>query len=258
MRKAIAVLVILAIAIVGSGCVTSAKNTYRNLVATEEPSVQPGPVEEIEIPEPVLTTVPLYQEPEELRMYRTNGKWLGEYFSWLRYNVSMQKDLRVRTRVYDFQILYALTEWSYKWGRYFTVYPEAGKKYLIIMPSMEMVGDSPEWDPRMWGMGQDHWYIQDKGALISPDPAYVPCTRIRELEETWDATNSTRIQSYGYDWQGGNETCNDLSWLRMGYSNQWSGFIVYQVPMDAWPKDLIVIGQFDGFGQAWWKLQERP
>jgi hypothetical protein len=33
-----------------------------------------------------------------------------------------------------------------------------------------------------------------------------------------------------------------------------SGFIIYQVPEDAKPENLLVVGQFYSFGTAWWRL----
>jgi hypothetical protein len=44
------------------------------------------------------------------------------------------------------------------------------------------------------------------------------------------------------------------SWTLLGTSNTESGFIIYQVPEEAQPQDLLVVGGFYSFGNAWWRL----
>lgn len=245
-------LVIICGMIMGAGCISGGKNLVRSALEkpmTEIPTPEPTPT-----PPPVIEMPISHAEPEGLYMARTNGHYLGNYFEWLRYNVTFEKDLHVKTMVYDYRFLDTLTEWWYEWGRYFTIYPEAGKKFLIIFPYMEMVGPNQTWDPRMYGMNQDHWFIQYGGELIRPDSNYELCTRIQELENTFEYNDAVRVQSFGYDWQGGRESCYNQHWLRWGKSNAWDGYIVYQVPVDAKPEDLKVVGNFESFGTAWWKL----
>ena len=44
------------------------------------------------------------------------------------------------------------------------------------------------------------------------------------------------------------------AWTLEGVSNGVSGFIIYQVPKGADPKDFSLIGEFSSFGRADWRL----
>lgn len=241
---------------------------FGTIGAPAKASPVPEPVPDLE-PDPVIIpTVTIsqsteYVEPEVIKLYRTGGHYLDEFYSWQRLNVSGQKNMRVRVSVYGYRFLQKLTEYWDSWGRYFEVPADPGKQYLIIYVNMTMVGTDQSWDPRMWGMEQDHFTIQNASGTdtYGPDPDFYPCTQVRELEHVWDSQHVAAIQSYGYfvynDYNSP-KSCESLGYLRMGASNAWDGFIVYQVP-DTWgPEDVYILGRFDGFGSAYWVLKEGP
>jgi len=122
-----------------------------------------------------------------------------------------------------------------------------------------MEGDNPSWDPRAYGYDWDHFAVQIGDKLYSPDESYVPPIRIRELEETWDHFNVTRIGPFGclplYD--GGKESCAHEQWIRMGPENGLDGFILFEIPKETPAEDIRVLGTFRGFGDAWWELKEK-
>jgi len=217
-------------------------------------------------PMPTITTIPtpeptnppaVYIEPYEMWKYRTGGYNMSQWFSWRRDDVSGLKDMLVHVTIYRAKFLPNYRYWSVSWGRYYWQAAPKGSKYLAIFPCMYMDGKDQTYDPRMFGMGQDHFYLQYKDQVIQPDTDYRPPNRIKEFEEYWDLSGTVRTGPYGYyrDNRGGNETAQDLGYLRMGRSNAWDGYILYRVPVDARMEDLKVLGRFDGFGYAWWELQ---
>ena len=43
-------------------------------------------------------------------------------------------------------------------------------------------------------------------------------------------------------------------WLKPGKSNAMDGYIMFEVPSDAQESDLLLIGNFAGFGNAYWRF----
>lgn len=254
--REIAVVVAIVLVIAFIGCVL-----YFGLAAQAREAEQAAnsPLNPINTIAPITTTIApiIYQEPESLQMYRTNGRYLGDFFSWKRYNVSMGKDLEVRVTAYKYRELDSYHWWNPQMGQYYNQLPNPGKKFLIVQVYMEAVGDNPEWDARMWTMGQDHFYLQVGTSLIRPSDNYLPCLVIRELETTYSLNDDSIIQPYGY-WGLTNGSCVELSMLHMGSSNAVDGFIVYEIDQIVDPADVILIGQYGGFGQSYWKLKEEP
>jgi len=202
------------------------------------------------------------QEPFDMFLYRTQGRYLNETFGWQRENVSGLKDMEVYTVVYDYAVLHGYEWWSDSWGRYFYQIPDPSKKFLFIFVNTWMEGNDPSKDPRMWGPDQNHYYLQVNETVISHDTSYVPTIRIKEFEEKYDYRHVVGVGPYGFlnvqDGGSGKRTAVNLSWLRMGTSNNWDGFIVYQIPIDANPEDIKVLGDMYAFGHPYWLLKERP
>jgi hypothetical protein len=44
-------------------------------------------------------------------------------------------------------------------------------------------------------------------------------------------------------------------YLKSGLSNSLDGYILYEIPKNAEPKDIIVTGKFYSFGQSSWLLK---
>ena len=246
--------------ILSSGCVTMAKNII-NPSVTETP-VQVENITVIEEPMPVIDENSSIKEPVEMFIYRTNGHYLNETFGWKRENVSGEKDMEVYTVVYDYKILHGYEWWSDSWGRYFYQIPDSGKKFLFVFVNTWMEGADPTKDPRMWGPNWSHYSIQYNDQIIAPDEAYAPTSRIKEFEEKADYRDVVRVGPYGYlqvqERGNGHRSAVPLQWLRMGTSNAWDGFIPYQIPIEAEPEDLIILGDMYAFGTPYWLLQERP
>lgn len=254
---------VLCIALVLSGgCITFAKTMMTPppaVVLEVRPESVRTPIPVKEEPQPVFVE---YRETEDMLMYRTGGRYLGETYRWERDNCSGQKDMAVNVMVYNYKILHGYDWWSISWGRYFYQMPMPGQKYLVVQVRMEMEGQSNDKDPRMYGMGQDHFYIQ-YGEKVSnqPDTDHWLGERIKELEETFTYNDDGRVYDYGYQrayTPNGTEYAQDLGYLRMGKSNAWDGFILYSIPEEIGIEDILIHGRFDGFGYAYWKLTKRP
>jgi hypothetical protein len=134
-------------------------------------------------------------------------------------------------------------------------------KYLVIQARIKLVGDTQEKDPRMCGPMQDHFRVQigdDNQTLYSVDQNRVIGIRIKELEDVNDLTNTVKIYDYGYmryyD-EKGEEKAAELGYIRMGESNAWDGFLLFEVPIDTRMKDIKVLEQINGLGSVWWQLR---
>jgi hypothetical protein len=246
--------------VVSSGCVTlkNFKHSIKN-PPTPIPTVIPT-LTSMPTPEPIVSQPAVYSTITESQgeyMKRTMGRWMGQSYQWYRANVSGLKDLHVSVMIYRYKWLDDYDYWSDTWGYYFHQDPMYGQKYLVIFPQMCAIGKDPSMDGRMWGMGQDHFYVQYKDRVIGPDGDHLIGARIKELEETYTKNDDMRVYDYGYErvrtWNRTN-VAQSLAYLQLGTSNCWDGYILYSVPKDAKIEDIKVLGRFDGFGNAWWYL----
>jgi hypothetical protein len=238
---------------------TASATIYFGAIAPHEPAPSTVTVEKSnETHEPVTPIVyEPYIESPELQKYRAGGHDMGEDFSWRRDDVSGSKDLLMHASVYGYRIEPTYQWWSVSWGQYFTQVPNEGMKYLFVYVKIWMEGNSTNWDPRIYGFDTSHFLVQIDNHLYQADPEYVPPIRIKELEEVWNKGNVSRIGPFGCLRinDHGLESCIGGQWVRMGDENGLDGFIVYQVPEKTRPEDISVLGQFRGFGSAWWSLE---
>jgi hypothetical protein len=201
-------------------------------------------------------------------MYRTGGKYLGQEFEIIRQNVSGLKNMDVQIKVYDYKFMPNYRDTlADSWGTlsYWPRVPDVGQKYLFVFVHQEMIGTNQNNDPRMWGFDSSHFAVQYRGQLIQEDPTRYKCVAIKELENTYPLGDSSRISDYGkirvvsMDNPLSGTDCANLGFLRMGASNAWDGFILYQVPKEAIEKDIVITGGFGDFGKIYWYLhKEQP
>lgn len=258
--KIISVLILLAILFIiimfacSAGCITSAKNTYKNIVTTPTPTPTPNitVVENITI---IPTPEPTPQLSKEQFMAQYNGMKQGQWLSWNRLNVSGYKDITVHTTVYDWRQYGIINWWSVSWGKYFVEGAGEGNKFLFVFVSTY----TDEGSARMYGIDQYHYYAQIGNQLYAPSDKLLPAIRIKEFDEVWDRRHVENIKPYGYiritSWKG-EEEAQELEYLKEGYSNMWNGYIVYEIPANVDPKDVRIIGQFNAFTEPhWWQLE---
>jgi hypothetical protein len=230
-----------------------------------KPTPMPIPIPTANItPIPTPSPIPtiFYIEGQDEYMFRTGGHWLGDWVRYKRDNVEGYKDIDMRATVYRALFLPNYWYWSVSWGQYMPQGPAPGMKYLVVFARVYLEGTTQENDPRMWGPGQDHFAVQIGNDIYAPENAtHVIGNRIRELEEQWDLDGVNRIYDYGYyryyD-RNGQEKAGELGYIRMGKSNAWDGFLLFEVPMDTGMYQIKVLERIDGIGNVWWYLEPKP
>lgn len=253
--------------LITSGCVTAAKNTYQNAIATPTtiPTPEPTPEETIEIP---IVTVP---EDPEVYMLRTNGFHMREWHQWFRNNVQGingegKKDLRTLVTVYDYKFMDSYHWYSVSWARKFVVKPDDSKdQFLFIFINMysdDIFAD----DVRQYGMDCSHFTIQLDERLYFADYFEYPERRITEFDNLYTYDHIETPGPYGYlivqEKGSGVISAQRKEWLMGGRSNSWDGYCQYQIPrQDQFGNsvnqtNIKVVGNFDNLGGiAWWKLE---
>ena len=214
-----------------------------NITIIENVTVEPTPV-------PTVSLSPAQY------LAQNNGLKQGQWLSWSRENVSGYKDISVHTTVYDWKQYGVINWWSVSWGKYFIEGADEGNKFLFVFVSTY----SDEGSARLYGIDRNHYYVQIGDQLYQPSEKLLPEIRIREFDEIWDYRHVENIKPYGYlrvtSMKTGQETAEELGFLRDGRSNMWNGYIVYEIPADTNPKDIKVVAQFGDFVEPhWWQLE---
>jgi hypothetical protein len=256
--------------IITSGCVTVAKNTYANAVATPTPvPTEPTPESTEEIIEiPVIVTV---TEDPETFMARTNGFHMREWHQWFRPNVQGingqgTKDLRTLVTVYSYKFMDSYHWWSVSWARKFVVKPDDSKDQFLFafvnMYSDDIFAD----DVRQYGMGCDHFIAQVDDRLYPADNFEYPERRITEFDNLYTYDHVETPGPYGYlivqEAGTGIISAQRKEWLMGGRSNAWDGYCQYQIPRydkagnPVNASNVKIVGNFANLGgNAWWQLE---
>ena len=241
-----AVIITLALLLMGSGCITASKDLYREMTATPEPTPTPEPV--------VITT--LTPEPTPPQVIAIYGEPMlpGQFVSWRRDNVSGYKDLTMHATIYGYRMLQSVEWWSVSWGQYYVQTAPPGKKFLFVFAHTY----SDEGSARTWGIQDSQFSVAINGETYRPSDELLPQVRIKEFDEIWDLDHVWNIRPYGYlrVIDRGKERVEALGFLKCGRSNAWSGYIVYIVPEDTKPEDVRVLARLNNMLTAEWRLVE--
>jgi hypothetical protein len=126
-----------------------------------------------------------------------------------------------------------------------------------------MFGTNQTNDPRMWGFDRESFRLQYKGKLIEADKNYLPVNRIKEFDEKTDYYDigtappfGYRIRYTGFNPETAGMIAEPVGWLRMGKGNSIDGFLLFEVPKAAFNEDVMLLGSFSRFGNAYWKFTE--
>jgi hypothetical protein len=262
----ILILICLMALILSSGCITASKDLYKEVTSTPVPTTI---ATTIPTPTPQIIYITVTPTPAPVRIFSewvSGERNMGELFSYRRDNVQGLKDMHISTVMYGYKILDSYEWMSEQYQRYFEEYPAPGNKFVIAYIAQWEKGDTIEDDASVWGFGQDHYAIQYRDVVYAADPTYQPMIRIKELESVPDYGTQNYIRPYGYDLEyhsDRNATVNagwvalPRQWIRMGFSNRWDGFIIYQIPASAQPKDLRLLFNGGSFGSAQWTFQKK-
>lgn len=225
-------------------------------IPTQTQNITVNLTHQFEFVQPVL-----YYEGMDEYMFRTSGHWLGEWVRYKRDDVEGFKDIDMRATVYRAMFLPNYRYWSVSWGQYFPQVPKNDMKYLVVFARIQMEGTTQDDDPRMWGPGQDHFIVQNGNETYTTDKTHEIGYRIKELEDINDMMNVSKIYDYGYsrfyDWTG-TEKASELGYIRMGVSNAWDGYLLFEISRNATMDNLKVLERIDGIGNVWWNLEPKP
>ena len=205
-------------------------------------------------PEETPTPEPTLSEAQYMEMY--GGMKLGEWLSWQRQDVDMQKDISMHLTVYDYRMFTMINWYSVSWGQYFTQPAGEGRKYLFVFAN----SNTDEGSARTWGIQPEQFYVDINGTLYAPTTDLLPEIRIKEFDEVWNLDHVENVKAYGYirthkSALSGEEIAEKIGFLKCGKSNAWDGYIPYIVPADTKPEDVKVIVETDHrVDRHWWAL----
>jgi hypothetical protein len=218
-------------------------------IPTPAPTITEMPIVTIShrVVYPVVTENPLDF------MYRTSGRYLGESYGWRRDDVSGTKDMVVNVSVYDYEFMPSYQWWHIGNGKYVWQSAPAGMKYLFVFIRMNL-----EQGPALYAwVGK--YAVRYNGVSYGLDPEHQEGVRIREMEthQTEQGTEPFDLGWVRY-YEDNHEKYIRQEYIKEGKSNGMDGYLIYVVPKEARPEDVVVLANYDHLGgQAWWKLTSR-
>lgn len=212
-------------------------------------------------------TVKITPTPDEGFYYQgeyDNGtRKLNRPFTWIRPNVSGYKDMKVSVRVYNYRLMDSYLWFNVHDYKYYQQYPtDENNQFLFIFINIVM-DDIEGDDTRLYLPSRDHYVVQINNNLYPPIE-YPLDLRIKELEETYDYNDVSRVKAYGQfvytetiGSNAGQQSSINVTYLRGGVSNSEDGYIIYEIPKNTPINNILVLGQFYSFGNAQWRLSKR-
>lgn len=250
--------------ILSAGCITLAKAAYTDLTATPVPTSTPLPT-----PTPSPTPTPrqtplsiptIKQVPVD--PYIHGERYEGQWFKWYRSNISGLKDLDAGVIAYQHAWLENYTWYNPSMGNYQKQEPSKGMRYFAAWVHEEVFGTNSTNDPGMFPFYEDSFRLQVKGKLIEVDTVHNPVCRILEFDHKWDLYNTITAPPFGYfiktiGWnpETGGYAALRVGEIRMGKGNSVDGYILFEVPKETMPEDVMLLGNFARFGSAYWRFE---
>jgi hypothetical protein len=186
---------------------------------------------------------------------------MQRYFVFHRDNVSGYKSLDFHVTVYGYKMID-----SYHWYNvhdahtYETLPENPDNKFLFIYIQLytdDVSGD----DVRNYVPNEQHFQVSYNGLMYSPTP-FQKDLMVHELEQTYNFNDDSIIEYYAQrvshpitGSNAGKYISVPLIYSYGGLSNAIDGYIVYEIPKSAQPKDLIVYGDFFAYGYSNWVLK---
>ena len=253
--------------VASSGCVTMAKNIGKDVMKTPTPTPTPKPTPKPVIPTPVPTPegVPTlaahYVDP-----FLHGERWEGQWFKWLRNDVQGingegKKDLYVGIIAYRHKFLDRYSWFNNAVGNYQSQWPADGNRYFAVWIHEEMLGPNSSFDPSMWVFDESAFRLQIGDKVYYPDETHNPVNHILEFDNYHDYYDtviaspfSWNIRFTGHDPATGGYAATRQGWLRWGPGNAVDGYILFEIPADTYEKDVILLGAFSTFGNAYWRF----
>lgn len=236
------------------------KNSPAPLPTTIVPTFIPTPATPLPTPTIAARTVNPSAQGErwEKQWYRTIiQKQPNPLF-----NSTATKPLDFGIVVYDHKFMNSYTWWSDSDGQYYKEVPMPGYKFLFVWVHEEVFGDSKMNIASMEGFNTDSFIVQYQQTLFRNDTTYNPVNRVLEFDTKPDYYRISRTSAFGYTriylgYKGngyGGWIAEQNVDLYTGQGNSWDGYMIYQVPASATDHDTLVVGNFGGYGNAYWRF----
>ena len=149
---------------------------------------------------------------------------------------------------------------QYKYVEQYPVNPDNKFLFVFVYAFMDNIAGD---DTRMWAFNRSFFAVYD-GKETYRHTEYPYQIRYKELENTYtfdhsvgvQAFKSMRMYSRGSEYgDTAGEYNDELYYLRGGKSNAIDGYLIYEIPKNTNPEDILVLGKFYAFGSSQWRLR---
>jgi hypothetical protein len=196
--------------------------------------------------------------------YQNGTRLLKRPFSFIRYDVQGNKDMKITTIVYDYKFFEKLHWFNPVTYKYQESTPNNGEgfKFCVIFIYVfmdDILGD----DARAWAFNRSYFGVFD-GANMFYSQEYPYQLRFKELENTPSFDGATYVQAFKqlrlynneeYNVKTAGEYSEETYYLRGGLSNAIDGYLIFEIPKEKQPEDLIVFADLSSFGFSRWRLR---
>lgn len=195
--------------------------------------------------------------------YENGTRMIKRPFTFIRYNALGKQDLKVTTIVYDYMFFEKLHWFNPAQYKYQEQLPTKGKKFCFIFITswMDNIGGD---DARMWMFNRTYFGLYNEGTKEMYEPINYPYQlRFHELENTPNFNNDGYVQAFksfrAYSdssnvVKSAGEYNDEKYYLRGGISNAIDGYLIYEIPIETVPNNLVVFGRLHELGFSQWRL----
>lgn len=195
--------------------------------------------------------------------YQNGTRLLKRPFSFIRYNALYEQDMKVTTIVYDYKMFEKLHWFNPTDYKYYEALPNGGEDFkycfIFITVFMDDIGGD---DTRMWMFNRSYFGLFD-GENMHYNQKYPYQLRFREIENTPTFDETGYVEAFKqkrlynneeYYVKTAGEYSDEAYYLRGGISNAIDGYLIFEIPKDKTPDDLIVFADLSSFGYSRWRL----
>ncbi len=288
------VILLLTMLVLCTGCVDQAKTATLDAIAPvvvlkgstqyermQEANAEPTPAESItpvisvdntsaslsvimvqteELPLETVTTLPTLSQ-HFVDPYLPGERWERQWFKFQRSNASGLKNVDGGIVVYRHAYMDKYTWWNNAMGNYFEEYAPPGTRFCSVWIHEELFGDNIDDSATIWAFDNTSFELQYRNRFVPRDTQYIAVNRIKEFDNQHDYYDIANTPPFGWTWVYTGQSPSTAGWeaqkigyLHMGQGNAIDGYIIFLVPQIATDNDLLLVGNFAAFGQAYWRF----
>jgi hypothetical protein len=262
---AVCSIALLILLITGSGCAVMSKKLTpplpTPLPTTEIPVI---PTETMNyILRPVLTeepTIPITEIPTTTAspddsFKKSGGLNFNENLT-LSMKLNQYQEMRVYVTPYRYQFRKSYFARDMIAGQWLNQSPGNGMIWCFVFVNVWEDDSKRNYSMPLDGWGDSHFRLQVAGKLLLP---YSETRHIYGVESESNLFRNSYEVPYGMEWKYDSELKRkipaQLERLVNGKSNAWDGYLIFPIAVDTDPADLLLLGNFDQFGSAFWRFQ---